>query len=90
MIYQRDEDDPECVSNFTIVLKGQWRLSNSEASEDFIYKRVGVNPEHDRLLEQIYTLAPADRVAFHDFSKRPVFFAEDYDQILDRFYSTQG
>jgi hypothetical protein len=30
MIYQRDEDDPECVSNFTIVLKGDWRMNVEE------------------------------------------------------------
>jgi len=50
MVYQRDEDDPECVSNFTIVLKGTWKLSTEQNSEDFIYKRVGVNAEHDGLL----------------------------------------
>lgn len=62
MIYQRDEDDPECISNFTIVLKGQWKLSTDQNSESFIYKRVGVNPEHEELLTSIFIQNLADRV----------------------------
>jgi hypothetical protein len=55
MVYSRDEDDPECVSNFNYILKGNWKISTQETSESFIYKRIGFNKEHDELLTQIYT-----------------------------------
>ena len=26
IIYSRDEDEPECISNFSIILKGEWSM----------------------------------------------------------------
>lgn len=26
IIYSRDEDEPECISNFGIILKGEWNM----------------------------------------------------------------
>ena len=42
MIYSRDEVEPEKIQNFNIVLKGSWKLSIEENSEEFIYKKVDV------------------------------------------------
>ena len=42
MIYQRDEEEPENISNFNMVLKGTWSLNSDENAEDFIYKRIGL------------------------------------------------
>lgn len=40
MIYQRDPLDPTKIVNQNMVIKGKWKLSVEEQSEDFIYKKI--------------------------------------------------
>lgn len=40
-IMQRDKIDVTKILNDTLVIKGNWKLSIEEKSEDFIYKKVG-------------------------------------------------
>lgn len=89
MIYEREEDDPECVTSFTIILKGTWKLSIDDKQEEFIYKRIGI-PENEELLTQLFCEVPEDKLPTPDFSKRPLFLATSYQHILERFFMSQG
>ena len=40
MIFQRDAEDPIKIVNETMVIKGSWRLSIEEQTEEFIYKKI--------------------------------------------------
>jgi len=42
MIYKRNHEDPNKISNVTFVLKGNWKISIEEnvKPEEFIYKKV--------------------------------------------------
>jgi len=50
MIYVRSEDK---ISNFNIVLKGQWSLEGKEP-EDLIYKRIGP-PKNEEAIRSLHS-----------------------------------
>jgi hypothetical protein len=50
LIYARNEVEPKGIKSLNIVMKGQWRMSNDEVKEDFIYKKVA-EIENEELLE---------------------------------------
>ena len=49
LIYSRDEDEPDCISDLELVLKGEWNMGIEGQSEEFIYKRIAP-PQNDELL----------------------------------------
>ena len=72
IIYSRDEDEPDCISNFGIILKGEWDMGVKDKQEDFIYKRLSV-PENEGLLTELFCEDKEDRLAIPDLSKTFAF-----------------
>lgn len=58
---QRDKIDVTKILNDTLVIKGNWKLSIEEKSEDFIYKKVG-HPDQDELLTELFCEDINDRI----------------------------
>lgn len=59
MIYQRDEEDHQTITNFNVVFKGTWNMGQPENAEEFIYKKIGA-AEQDDLLARYYCDNPID------------------------------
>ena len=72
IIYSRDEDEPDCISNFGIILKGEWDMGVKDKQEDFIYKRLSV-PENEGLLTELFCEDKEDRLPIPDLSKTFAF-----------------
>ena len=89
MIYQRDEEEPDNISNFNMVLKGTWSLNSDENAEDFIYKRIGL-PQNEDLLTKLYCEDPDDRLAIPDLSLKDDFNPTVNQQLIERFLTAQG
>lgn len=68
LIYSRDEDDPECISDMQLVLKGEWNMGIEGTIEEFIYKRTAP-AQNDELLTALFCEDPDDRVPIPDLSK---------------------
>lgn len=51
LIYQRNPENENEISDLNVVLKGSWRLSNDEFLQDLIYKKVGP-PLDENLLRE--------------------------------------
>ena len=80
MIYSRDEDEPECISDMQLVLKGEWNMGIEGQSEEFIYKRTAP-PQNDELLTELFCEDPDDRVPVPDLSKVFQFNPSDPKQF---------
>jgi len=60
MLYSRDEDEPDCISDVQLILKGLWNMGAGK-QEDFIYKRIGPT-KNDDLLTKLFCENSDERI----------------------------
>ncbi len=89
MVFNRDEDEIECISSLNMIVKGKWNMGNKAQEEDFIYKRTDA-PLNEELLNELFFEDQTDRIALPDLTTTFEFNTNDQKQVLERFHSAQG
>ncbi len=76
MVFNRDEDEIECVSSLNMIIKGKWNMGNKAQEEDFIYKRTDA-PLNEELLNELFFEDQTDRIALPDLTTTFEFNTND-------------